>query len=215
MLTTTMRNALMLQQDLAMVRAARTGTLEMTAGLSQTQVDFSSRQNKWSIGEVLDHLLLTDQANRNQIARLIALAKTGQRPFVSLGFEDFNFSPAFIPKSLLPFTELPFRIMNMFTPGTLRELIFRYRVVPARAADIAQPRKGRPIHDLRNELDCSIAGTTNLLNGNPDLNYRDLQFQHPLLGTNSVLDLLRIIAAHELRHQRQIGDLLRRPDFPQ
>lgn len=34
MLTTTMHNPLMLQEDLATVQAARTGTLEMTAGLA-------------------------------------------------------------------------------------------------------------------------------------------------------------------------------------
>jgi uncharacterized damage-inducible protein DinB len=205
---------MMLQQELAKLQAARTGTLEMTAGLSQTQADFAPHQNTWSIGEILDHLLLTDQANRHQIARLIELANTGQKPFVSLSLEDFNFSPVVIPKSFLPFTELPFRMLNMFTPRALRELIFRYRVVPARAADVAQPRKGRSVRELRNELDSSITETRNLLDSNPKLNYHQLVLDHPLLGTNNVAELLRIMAAHELRHQEQIIQLLRCHEFP-
>jgi len=38
--------------------------------------------------------------------------------------------------------------------------------------------------------------------------------QHPLLGVNIVLQLLRIVALHEQRRQSQIGDLLKLPGFP-
>jgi hypothetical protein len=37
---------------------------------------------------------------------------------------------------------------------------------------------------------------------------------HPLMGVNNVLQLLRIVALHEQRHQSQIGDILRLPGFP-
>jgi len=198
----------MYQAELASAQAARNGTLSMTTGLSQVQMDFSPGVGVWSVGEILDHLLLTDQIYRHEIAQLIDLARTGRRPFVSRTLVDFNISPAFIPRPLLPFSELPFRMFNLFMPRPVREFMFRYRLVPARNADIANPRKGRNISDLRGELESSIKQTTELLNANPGLNYRKLVFDHPLLGANNVLELLRILAAHELRHQDQIREIL-------
>jgi hypothetical protein len=199
-----MRNRLMFQQDLATARAARNRTLEMTAGLLQAQAVFTPGRNACPVGEILDHLLLTDQTNRREIARLVGMAKRGQKPIVSLTLAEFNFSPAFIPRPLLPLFEVPFRVINTFMPRSVRGLIVRYRLVPARNADIANPRKERPITELRNDRESSIADTTNLLNTNPDLNYREMVFDHPVLGTNSVLDLLRILAVREFRHQDQI-----------
>lgn len=115
---------------------------------------------------------------------------------------------------MLPLFELPFRVLNIFMSHSMRELIVRYRLVPARNADIANSRKERPINELHNELESSIADATILLNTNSDLNYRGLIFEHPVLGTNSVLEVLRLIAAHEFRHQDQISDLMRMPRFP-
>src|SRR5438270_9860057 len=125
----------MYQMDLALFRAARNRTLEMTAGLSQAQADFSPESAVWSVGEVLDHLLLSEQTSRRDIAQLMELARGGRRPFISRTLADANISPAFIPNSLLPFAELPFRMINIFLPETAREFIVRYRLLPARNAD--------------------------------------------------------------------------------
>ena len=38
--------------------------------------------------------------------------------------------------------------------------------------------------------------------------------QHPLLGTNDVLQLLRLVAFHEQRHQNQISETIKDPMFP-
>jgi uncharacterized damage-inducible protein DinB len=205
----------MYHADLAQLRAARNRTLETTEGLSQSQADFSPGSNVWSIGEILDHLLLSEQTNRNEIAQLVELSKSGRRPFISRTLADLNFSPAFIPRSLLPFFELPLRTLNMFLPVSVREFIVRYRVIPARNADITTPRKGKTITQLRSDLDSSIKETTSLFDRNPGLDYRAMSLDHPLLGTNNVLQPLHILASHERRHQGQIGDILRRADRPQ
>jgi hypothetical protein len=204
----------MYQTDLALFRAARNRTLEVTAGLSQAQADFSPESGVWSVGEILDHLLLSEQTSRRDIAQLIELARSGQRPFISRTLADVNISPAFLPKSLLPFTDLPFRMINIFLPGAVREFMVRYRLQPARNADITNPRKGRMISQLRSELESSLKETSTLLNLNLGLDYRAMVFDHPVLGTNNVLQLLRILASHEQRHQDQIRDLLQRPNDP-
>jgi hypothetical protein len=39
-------------------------------------------------------------------------------------------------------------------------------------------------------------------------------YQHPIMGSNSVLQMLRIVALHERRHQSQIQEVLRSRQFP-
>src|SRR5215218_5313237 len=98
----------MFRESLEMFRSTRSRTLALAEQLSQEQLDFTTATGKWSTGEVLDHLLLAERVNRNQIAELIELAKAQQKPFVRRTFADVNVSIAYIPKSVLPIFEVPF-----------------------------------------------------------------------------------------------------------
>jgi len=129
-------------------------------------------------------------------------------------FADVNVSIAYIPKSVLPFLEVPFRALSLVIPRAAQEFMTRYRLVPAQSPDVGIPRRGRPIDDLRQELHASLQEMVALFEANPTLDYRAMTHQHPLLGVNNVLQLLRIVALHEQRHQSQISDLLKRPGFP-
>jgi hypothetical protein len=40
-----------------------------------------------------------------------------------------------------------------------------------------------------------------------------MRYQHPIMGSNNVLQMLRIMALHERRHQSQIRDILRSRQF--
>jgi hypothetical protein len=40
-----------------------------------------------------------------------------------------------------------------------------------------------------------------------------MTYQHPIMGSNNALQMMRIVALHERRHQSQIRDLLRLPQF--
>lgn len=204
----------MYQADLAFFRATRHRTLELVEGLSQAQTEFSPGPSRWSVGEVLDHLLLAEALNRREIAQLINLAKSGHRPYLNRTFADLNVSIAFIPKAMLPFLEVPFRLLNMLMPSCARELMTRYRLIPAQNPDVGTPRQGRLVDDLRQELRSSLQETEVLFEVNPTLDYRAMIHQHPLTGVNNVLQLLRFVASHERRHQSQISDILRLPGFP-
>jgi hypothetical protein len=204
----------MYQSDLALFGAARQRTLELSAGLTQVQIEFSSAPGQWSVGEVLDHLLRAEALNRRDIAELIDMAKSGRRPYLKRTFADMNVSMAYIPKSMLPFLEVPFRLLSMVVPHSTREFLTRYRLVPAQSPDVGIPRKGRAIDELRQELRSSLQETEALFVANSTLDYQAMSQQHPLMGVNNVLQLLRIVALHEQRHQSQIGDILRHPGFP-
>jgi uncharacterized damage-inducible protein DinB len=202
------------QSDLALFGAARQRTLELIAGLSQVQIEFSPAAGRWSVGEVLDHLLLAEALNRRDIVELIDLARSGHRPYLKRTFADMNVSMAFIPKSMLPFLEVPFQLLSTVVPRAAREFLTRYRLVPAQSPDVGTPRKGRSIDELRQELRSSLQETEALFEANSTLDYQAMIQQHPLMGVNNVLQLLRIVALHEQRHQSQIGDILRLPGFP-
>jgi uncharacterized damage-inducible protein DinB len=204
----------MYQADLALLRTVRLRTLDLIEGLTQAQIEFSPGPGQWSVGEVLDHLLLGEALNRREMAELIDMTKSGRRPNLKRSFADVNVSIAYIPKSMLPFLEVPFRLMSMVIPRAAQEFLTRYRLVPAQSPDVGTPHKGRSIDELRQELHSSLQEMVALFEVNPTLDYRTMIHQHPLLGINDVLQLLRIVALHEQRHQSQISDILQHPGFP-
>lgn len=204
----------MFRESLEIFRFTRLRTNELAKLLSQEQLDFSAATGQWSAGEVLDHLLLAEKVNRDQIAELIELKKLQQKPFVRRTFADVNVSVAYIPKSVLPMLEVPFTVLNTFVPTGVREFITRHRVIPAQSPDVAIPRRGRPAAELRGDLARSFKETENLFSANPDLDYSNMSVQHPLMGTNNVPELLRFMALHEQRHQSQINNIMASPQFP-
>ncbi len=129
------------------VAAARpcVGTLRLCGGVSQAQSEFAPGAGKWSICEVLDHLLLAEQFYRRIFVRLIDLQKSGQRPVISLGFGDVNTSIAHIPKAIMPMLprEVPLTIFNMFVPKPVREAMTEFRVLSAQNPDVTTPKKGQ------------------------------------------------------------------------
>jgi hypothetical protein len=203
----------MYEESLELLRLTRAGTLRLCAGMTQAQSDFSPGQGKWSAGEVLDHLLLAEKLYRGIFARLIRMQKEGKRPVIRIGFDEVNTSIAFIPKPMLPLLEVPLTILNLFIPTRVREAMTQFRVLPAQNPDVAAPQKGKPIEQLLGALSASYKDTAALLGANPGLNYRQMRYIHPLMGDNSVLDSLRIVALHERRHQSQIEGILRMPQF--
>jgi uncharacterized damage-inducible protein DinB len=203
-----------MRESLAEFRATRERTLALADGLTQTQLDYSPARGRWSAGEVLDHMLLAEGANRDQIVRLIELKRAGRRPELNLTFSDVNVSVAYLPRSVLPLLETPLTLMNMLVPDGLRNYLTRNRLVPFRNPDVATPRRGRAAGRLRDDLADSLRETEALFQNNPDLDYGEMVVQHPLLGRYDMPGLLRFMSAHEQRHQSQIADIIADPRFP-
>ena len=194
-----------LRKSLDEFRTTRARTLAMVDRLTQKQFDFVPAENRWSIGEVVDHMLRAERLNRDQVTRLVQLKREGQKPELRLTFSDLNVSVAGLPGSLLPLFEVPLTLMNMFVPDSLRNYLTRTRVVPFRNPDPATPHRGRTGIELRGDLVASLQETEKLFQNNPDLDYEEMFVQHPLLGRYDVPGLLRFMSAHEQRHQSQIA----------
>jgi len=189
--------------------STRARTLTLINGLTQDQFDSVPAPNRWSIGEVLDHMLLAERLNREQVAKLIELVREGRRPELRLTFSDLNVSIAGLPRVLLPLFETPLTLANMFVPDCVRNYLTRTPLVPFRNPDQGTPRRGRPASELRGDLVTSLEVTKNLFENNPDLDYDHMFLQHPLLGRYDVPGLLRFMSAHEQRHQSQVTILSR------
>jgi len=206
MITTTIHSS-SLAKSLDEFSATRARTLAMVDGLAQEQLNFIPGPNRWSIGEVLDHILRAERLNRDQVAQLIQLKREGQKPELRLTFSDLNVSVAGLPRSLLPLFETPLTLMNMFVPDCLRNYLTRTRIVPFRNPDPATPHAGRTGAELCGDLMASLLETKKLFQNNLDLDYDEMFVQHPLLGRYDVPGLLRFMSAHEQRHQSQIAGI--------
>src|SRR5215510_13572604 len=145
----------MVQANLEQLRAVRSRTLTQMQDLSQGQLDYVPEPGEWSIAEVVDHLILSEQVLRGDIAILIERAKAGQTPYLYRSFAEFNARPAFIPECALSFLEGPLNFFNMFAPAGIREYLIRYSPVRALAPDVSLPRPGRTKAELCEEL-CSM-----------------------------------------------------------
>ncbi len=195
-------------QELQFFRATRTQTLSVLDGLTQSQIEFKTAPNKWSVGETLDHILLAGQLGVRQIKTLIDMQKSGSEPYLRVTFADVNVAPIFLPKSLLPFFELPFAVTSMFTPGCVKDFLISNRMFAAKNPDVAEPRNGRSKKELKDELNASFQELENVFAENTGLNYQEMKISHPVFGVYDVPGYLRFMAQHEQRHQSQIAEIL-------
>jgi len=206
----------MVKEELTQLHMVRWRTLAMIQDLSQAQLDYIPQWDEWSIGEVVDHLILAEQVLRGDIAILIERTKAGETPYLYRSFAEFNARPAFIPECALPWLEAPLNVFNTFIPipSSIREYVVRNVPFPAVAPDVMQPRRGKTKSELCAELDTRLYETEALFATNSSLNYDNMRHQHPLFGTQTVPQLLRTLWLHEQAHQEQIARVLASPLFP-
>lgn len=204
----------MLEQELQFFRRARAQTMVVLEGLAQSQIDFKPAPNRWSAGEVFDHILLACLLGVQQIKTLIDSQKTGRESYLRVSLSDVNVAPIFIPKSVMPFFEIPFTLTSMFTPNCVREYIISNRLFAAKNPDVAEPRYGRSTRELKDELNASLKELENLFAANPELNYQAMKISHPVFGVYDVSGYVRFMAQHEQRHQYQLVEILSSDEFP-
>src|SRR6266542_6617223 len=118
-----------LQQNRHLLESTRAMTVNQVRHLSQAQMDWSPARGKWSVGELLDHLLRSEDLYRREIGELAALVRQGKTPYIRLGVREVDFAPWFLPKSMLPLVDIPFTMMTMFVPPAMRDLMIRSSAV--------------------------------------------------------------------------------------
>ncbi len=203
-----------IEDELSDFIRCRAKTLELITSLNQVQLDYSPGNDRWSVGEVLHHLLLTEKTYRDDLARLIELKKSGKRSVVERSFSDINLRFLFFPEFFYRLGEIPISICTRLMPMEIRDFLIRNRFIPFQNPSVSAPKKGIAGDELRRMLSTSIAETGALIRSNPKLNYDSMIHKHPILGVNSAPQLVRIQISHEERHQSQIKEIKKHRDFP-
>ena len=196
-------------------RSIRRRTLGLVSDLTQEQADFSPSSRRWSPGEILDHLVRTDAVFRGEYAELLKRWKKRRRP-VSLfrTFSDLDIDIPGVPDSMRVFLDVPSAVAGIFVPRPVRQAVFRSRAVPARAPKRIEPRRGRPIDDLRRELGEYIDHLESYFADNPSAEWRRLSYYNPLCGFTDLHGMTSFVGSHEKRHQEQLREVLEDEEFP-
>lgn len=194
---------------LAEFRSTRQRTLTLTASFSQAQLDYAAGPDKWSVGEVLDHLLRSEEVHRGNMEKLVRLARENKSPVLPLGQADLDISFAFFSSSLESAPEAPLTLPSEFMVQPACEFIISHRLLPFRTASLARPQWGLPANELRARLLSALDNTAAVFYRNPDLDFRELLCQHDVLGPLNLLELLHFMARHEAGHQTQIREIMR------
>ena len=161
--------------------------LEAVAPLSQRQADWRPTPGRWSVGEVLHHLVLSNRA----FARAVqALVERGRR--------DGAVAAAGARRSW----------------PRLRGIADVRASGPVVNPDSVTPGAGRPIEELRRDLVESHAAVVDQLPDLAGLDLGALRLPHPLGFELNLYQWADITGAHECRHLAQIQALLGAPGFP-
>jgi uncharacterized damage-inducible protein DinB len=194
--------------------SVRALTLAAIGPLSRVQLEFSPRAGRWSVGEIADHLVLSEGLYRGIFVELVALARAGRPTYRRNSFADVNVAPLYLPDALLAWMAVPLGLVTRLIPDRVISLVTEFPILPTRNPDVATPRAGRPGADLKADLSDSMARTRAIIESNADLDFSQLVSEHPLTGRTSVTQILGFLALHERRHQGQMEDVRSDPRFP-
>jgi hypothetical protein len=161
--------------------------------------------------EIADHLVRSEALYRDQIQALIQMARDG-RASMRIGFDEVDSSIGGVPRDVMRLFETPMRIFNLFVPHAVRETMVRYPIMPALNPSKTHPGTGLGRAELLTDLAVSLDETESLLRGGLPANVEVPEIEHPIMGSNNLPRLLRIVIAHEERHQGQIAAI--RAGFP-
>ena len=194
-------------QELEEARATRFETLSIVADLDQEQSEHRPEPEKWSVGEVLDHLLKLDAFVVRELEMTLAQRRRGL-PLTYRSIADVDTTIPWVLRPVLPLIEVPFAFANAVFPQSLRRSILGSRRVPLQAPGILRPRFGRPIAALREELGKTFDVLEEQQAESPNVDPAAVYYYNPITGLNSVAGMYLFVSNHEKRHQGQLRDLV-------
>jgi hypothetical protein len=194
-----------LARAIAGYRTAREGTLSILENLTQRETDFSPAAGAWSVGQNVEHLLLTDELYRGYLRTLIDLAQKGGEKHLTLTFTEIDTSIAYIPRDVIPMLSVPLTLLTTVMPRVVRENLFRLPLIPAVTPSATNPAaRSYPVDELRARAAASLTALEEMFSGELPAGLAEVTLGHPLLGINNVPQIFRILEAHEERHHQQM-----------
>src|SRR5882724_1248633 len=200
--------------DVERFHAVREKTLAILGHLNAEQALWSPRKGTWSVAQIADHLLRSEEMYLEQFRRLVQMARTGRGTSTEISLKEVDVAFAAIPREVIPILEFPLRVFNLFVPHVVRETMVRYPLVSALNPRRSEPREGLVIEKLRVDLAAALAETESFFREPMPPNINELTINHPVMGNNNIPQMFGIVIAHEQRHQEQMAAVLAHPSFP-
>jgi DinB family protein len=166
--------------------AAREALCEQVKNLTEAQLSFRPAPDKWSIGEILDHLCLAEQSISRTLSKMLQVAagrgliqeaRTAEDVPHHIDLEIYN-QAVTAPDSVLPSPERP-----------LDQLLSSLGESRDRLLEVARRVDGRMVTNVA--------------------------IRHFQLGELGFYQWLALEAAHESKHLAQICRIKSQPGFPQ
>ena len=173
-----------LQQRLAADIAALLATV---GTVTQAQADWRPVAARWSVGVVLQHLVLSNRAFALAVRTLIERGKGAG---------------------------LAARAGSRRTWPRLRSITDVKTLGPVKHPDRVTPAHGLPIEELRQDLSASHGAVAEQIPQLAGLDLEALRLPHPLGFELNLFHWVDIAGAHEQRHLRQIEAIMTEPAFP-
>jgi len=177
------KNRKQYDQAFALLDDVREKVLAVLGEIDQAQADRRPGENEWSLGEIADHLALTEREYMAVVARLAAEGKP----------HEFEYAEVVRRR--------PFRIEDTWDVAITGKL-------PTPAGLLPTP--GKPPADLIRGLEDARAQSRRMLAPFRDADLRVKFFAHPRLGTMTLYERMAQLAYHELKHLKQMERALAR-----
>ena len=166
------------------IEAARADVLGAVTGVSQAQSEWRPAPNEWSIGEVIDHLTVSEIATGKLTTKLTKEAAAGG-------------ALAVFPHDLTEFAALP-------VPAS----------ASANAPESVWPTPGKPIGELLATMRATRERSRQSFDRLAACDPRTLRFKHVRLGDLDLAQWWRLAADHDRVHLGQIREIKRAAGFP-
>jgi hypothetical protein len=100
--------------------------------------------------------------------------------------------------------------LRAVTPFRMRLAVMRKPgLVWAAAPKVSEPLRARALEELRADPGVEMRETAALFEGDLPDALPQVRAAHPLYGSNNVAQVVRLMAAHEERHQHQLHAILK------
>src|SRR5207237_601776 len=93
--------------ELERFRAARERTLAILTEVNTEQALWSPRKGAWSIAQNADHLLRSEEMNREQFRRLVQMANQGKGTTIEISLKEVDVGFVGIPREVISLMEVP------------------------------------------------------------------------------------------------------------
>ncbi len=167
----------------------RENLLQSVSGLTDAQLNHKAEDAAWSVGEVLNHVSLVDEANAKLTSNMLKRARSNPLP------------PDPSPEG----SEI----------HSMDEIFAKMAAQQFKAPEFVAPNSHSPVDESLARLKASrerMLANVEQLDG---LDLSELTFPHPFAGPLNTYQWILMAGAHEVRHAEQINRMKEQPGFPE